>query len=153
VVEVERDHAQLGVGDLRELVMAAPAAKFATIARDLGRIAETPCRHPVIAGKNEDLDLIETRRAPPLPKAEPGNRLFEAPEAARRLGQRTFAAGHGRRGFGVASGKIETSRAQFVQGSETRHFRVDSTGTGWEERSQWRGASRPRPLTRTSRPA
>jgi hypothetical protein len=63
----------------------------------------------MIAGEHQNLDMAETRRAPALPQAEPRHRLLQAPEAARRLGQRRFAAGDRSGGFGVAAGQIEAS--------------------------------------------
>ena len=62
----------------------------------------------------------------PCQSAEPLHGRFEPAEASGRLGERRFPGGHGGGYFVVAAGKIETGRTQFVQGSEARHFGVDS---------------------------
>ena len=68
--------------------------------------------HAVIAGEDENLDLVEAGRVFPLPKPKPFNRLLEAPEAPRRLGQHALAEGYARGLFGMTAGEIETGRAK-----------------------------------------
>ena len=156
-IEVERDHAELGARKLRELIDGGAAGREIGdhLRGDLGRIGGDALRgDAVIAGKHQDLDIAEPRRVPPLPKREPLHGLFEPAEAPRRLGELGFARRNRRRRLRVAAGKIETGRTQFVQGSETRHFGVDSNASGLERsESEWRGAPRPRALSRTSPPA
>ena len=47
--------------------------------------------HAVIAGEDEDIDALETRRRMPLPVREEGDQILEPAEAVRRLGQHVLA--------------------------------------------------------------
>jgi hypothetical protein len=81
--------------------------------RDLGRVGRDALRgHAVIAGEDENPDLVEAGRVASLPKPEPFDHLLEAAKAARRLSQHAFAAGDRRRLGGMTAGKIETGRAK-----------------------------------------
>ena len=129
MIEVERDDAELGARKLRELIDGgAPGGKICHHLRgDLGRIGGDALRgDAVIAGEHQDLDIAEPRWVAALPKRKPFDGRFEAAEAPWRLGELGFASRNRRRRFRVAAGKIETGRTQFVQGSEARHFGVDS---------------------------
>ena len=113
---------------LRELIDGGAAGREIRhhLRGDLGRIGRDALRgDAVIAGKHQDLDIAEPRRVAPLPQRQPRHDLFEAAEALRRLGELGFAGGHLCGRFLMPAGKIETGRAQFVQGSKARHFGVD----------------------------
>jgi hypothetical protein len=81
--------------------------------RDLGRVGRDALRsHAVIAGEDENPDIVEAGRIAPLPKPQPFDHLLEAAEAPRRLGQHACAASDRRRLSGMTAGKIETGRAK-----------------------------------------
>ena len=129
MIEVERDDAELGARKLRELIDGGAAGGEIGdhLRGDLGRIGGDALRgDAVIAGEHQDLDSAEPRRVLALPKRQPLHGRFEPAEAPGRLGERRFPGGHGGGYLAVAAGKIETGRTQFVQGSEARHFGVDS---------------------------
>ncbi len=81
MLEVERDHAELGTRKLRELVDGGSARRKVChhLRGDLGRIGRDALRgDAMIAGKYQDLDIAKPRRAASLPQREPRHRLFEA---------------------------------------------------------------------------
>ena len=56
--------------------------------RDRGRVGgDAAGHHAVIAGEDDHLDGIKPRARPALPAPEPSHKLFEASEAALRLGE------------------------------------------------------------------
>ena len=73
----------------------------------------------MIAGEHQNLDMVETRRAPPLPQAEPRHTLLETSEAARRLGQRRFTAGDRGGRYLIEKNK---SRTDFVEWQQEMPF-------------------------------
>ena len=93
---------------------------------DLGGIGRDALRgDAMIAGGDDHKPLLEVWTW--LPSAGDALReCLETTERSGRLGERRFPGGHGGGYLTVAAGKIETGRTQFVQGSETRHFGVDS---------------------------
>ena len=115
MIEVERDDAQAGTRRLRQLIDGGASGREVLnhLRRDRGRVSrDALCRHAVIAGEDENLDIGEARRVAPLPKPEPFDHLLEAPEAPRRLGQRALAARDRSGLIGMTAGKIETGRAE-----------------------------------------
>ena len=96
LVERKRDDAQVCPRRRAAswLMAAPPAAKFATIcAVTAGRIGRHPLRdHAVIAGEDQHFDAVEPRHRAPLPAGEPHDHVFQASEAARRLGEHGVAA-------------------------------------------------------------
>lgn len=114
-IEVERDDAKLGARRARELIDGGASCREVLnhLRRDLGRVGRDALRrHAMISGEDKNLDVLKARRAPPLPKTEPCNRLFKTPEASRRLGERSLAAGDLGGGVRVTAGKIKTGRAK-----------------------------------------
>jgi hypothetical protein len=62
--------------------------------RHLGRIGgDAAPGHAVTAGKDQNIDALQSRRHVALPMGEPGDHIFEPAEAFRRLGQARFALG------------------------------------------------------------
>ena len=79
---------------------------------DLGRIGGNAARgDAVIAGEDQDLDLVEPRRRVALPVREPGDELLEPAEAARRLGQRVLALGDGGARGRMPARQVEAERS------------------------------------------
>ena len=115
------------------LMAAPPAAKVRHHLRgDAGRIGRHPLRdHAVIAGEDEHFDAVEPRRRAPLPAGEPHHHLFQAPEAARRLGEDGVAA-RGRCSREVIPRRqIETCRPQVGEGCKAVHRTLPSS---WNHR-------------------
>src|SRR5262245_22187499 len=114
-MEVERDDAKLRSRDPRELIDGGAAGSEVPhhLRRDLGRVGRDALHgHAVIAGEDENLDLVEAGRITPLPKPEPFDHLLEAAEAPRGLGQHALAEGYTSGLFGMTAGEIETGRAK-----------------------------------------
>ena len=81
--------------------------------RHFGRIGRHALRrHAVIAGEDENLHALQSRRRMALPVREKADQLFKPAEASRRLGQRRFARGDGGARGGMPARQIETERAQ-----------------------------------------
>ena len=93
-IERERNDAQRSAGGARQLIDGGAAGGKIRhhLRRHLGRIGRhAEPGHAVIAGEHENLDALQSRRRMALPVREPGDEVFEAAEAARRLGQHGFA--------------------------------------------------------------
>jgi hypothetical protein len=90
---------------------------------DFGRIGrDALCAHAVIAGIDQHLDVVETRRVAPLPMGEPGDQIFQAAQAARRLGELRLAVRNRRRCHRMSHRQIETGDAQFGKRGERGHW-------------------------------
>jgi hypothetical protein len=100
--------------------------------------------HAVIAGEDEDLDLVELRRRVALPVREPGDEFLEPAEAARRLGQRVFALGDGGARRQMPARQVEAERTQVGKRDKIRHRPFLPGGC-------WCASSKPAPAGPTAR--
>ena len=113
--ERQRNDAQFRAGAVRKLVDRGAAGGEVRhhLRRHLGRIGRNALfGHAVIAGENQNLDVIEPRRRMALPMRQPGDEVFEPAEALRRLGQDRLALGDGGAGRRMPARQVETGRAQ-----------------------------------------
>jgi hypothetical protein len=114
-VERERNYTQVGVGGARELVdSGASRGKVRHhLGRHLGWIGRHALpRYPVIAGENEDLHALQARRRAALPVPKPSGKVFQAPQAARRLRQRRFARCYQRACRMITTRQVKAELAQ-----------------------------------------
>ena len=117
---------ELGAGGAGELVDGGAAGGEIRhhLRGHLGGIGGHALRgHAVIAGEDEDLDLVEPRRRVALPVREPGGELFQPAEAARRLGQRVLALGDGGARRRMPARQVEAERTQIGKRGKIRHRR------------------------------
>ena len=66
----------------------------------------------MIAGENQNLDLLQSRRRAALPMRQPADEFFEPAQAPRRFGQHRFALRHYGACGGMAARQIETGGAK-----------------------------------------
>ena len=117
-LELEWDDRELGSGETGKLVDGSTAGSEIGdhLHRHFGRVGRHALSgYAMIAGEDDDLDLVEPRHLAALPAAEPGGDFFELAEAAARLGQRVLAAGDGVCGGIVACREVEAGCAQFIK--------------------------------------
>jgi len=124
LVERERNDSQLSVRRVRQLIDGGtPGGEIRNhLDRDFGRIRrDALCAHAVIAGKDQNLDIIEARRISSLPMGEPGAKVFQAAEAPRRLGELRFASRNRGCSREVAGRQVETGGAQVRERGKCGH--------------------------------
>ena len=66
----------------------------------------------MIAGEDQNVDPIKTRRRVTLPVREPGDQILKPAKAPWRLGQRILTLRGGRAGGGMPARQVETDGAQ-----------------------------------------
>ena len=123
-IELQRDHAQACADGFADLIDGSAASLEIRhhLGGDRGGIGRDAARHhAMIAGEDQDRDIVEARRFAALPAPEPGGKLLEPAEASLRLGQARLAFGNRRCRAVIAFWEVCKALAQVGETGDAAH--------------------------------